>query len=151
MAAVAADHLIVRTSWSYGAGRANFVDAIRTRAANGGPLRVVDDQFGSPTYVVDLARALPLLILREARGVVHFANAGVCSRHAMAGLILRTCGFNDVPLVPIPSAEAGRIAVRPSYSALDTSRYSRLTGETPRPWQEALIEYLRDGRGAAGA
>ncbi len=149
VAAVAADHLIVRTSWSYGAGRAHFVDAIRSRAANGGPLKVVDDQFGSPTYVVDLARALYHLILREARGLVHFANAGICSRHDMAGLILRTCGFHDVPLVPIPTSDAGRIAVRPSYSALDTSRYTRLTGETPRPWQEALIEYLRDGPGAA--
>lgn len=149
VAAVATDFLIVRTSWSYGAGRANFVDAIRSRAANGGPLKVVDDQFGSPTCVVDLARALHRLILREARGVVHFANAGVCSRYAMARLILRTCGFHDVPLVPMPTSEAGRIAVRPSYSALDTSRYSRLTGETPRPWQEALIEYLRGGRGAA--
>ncbi len=147
--AAAAEHLIVRTSWSYGAGRANFVDAIRSRAANGGTLSVVDDQRGSPTYVVDLARALPPLIRREVRGLVHFANIGVCSRYAMAELILKTCGFSGVRLLPIPTSEAGRIAVRPAFSALDTSRYARLTGERPRPWQAALVDYLgEDPRGA---
>ena len=149
VASVAAEHLIVRTSWTYGAGRANFVDAIRSRAANGGALTVVDDQFGSPTYVLDLARALFLLIMRDARGVVHFANAGVCSRYSMAEQILKVCGFGNVQLVPIPTSEAGRIAVRPSYSALDTTLYSRLTGETPRPWQGALVEYLGADHGVA--
>jgi len=149
VAAVAPDHLIVRTAWSYGPGRANFVDAIRSRAGTGGPLKVVDDQFGSPTYVVDLARALHLLIRSDARGLVHFANAGVCSRYSMAELILKACGFRGVRLEPIATSETGRIAQRPSYSALDTTRYSRLTGETPRPWQAALLEYLGADRGAA--
>jgi len=149
VAAAAPDHLIVRTSWSYGAGHANFVDAIRSRAANGGTLKVVDDQQGSPTYVVDLARALPVLIRHHVRGIVHFANSGICSRYAMAELILKTCGFGGVRLVPIPTSEAGRIAVRPAFSALDTSRYSGLTGVRPRPWQVALVEYLGDDRGGA--
>lgn len=147
VAALAPDHLIVRTSWLYGSGRSNFVDAIRARARNGGTLRVVDDQFGSPTYVFDLARAVLRLIERDARGLVHFANAGICSRHDMARFILKAGGFRGVRLEPIKTGEAGRIAVRPACSALDTARYTRLTGETPRTWQEALRDYL----GAAGA
>jgi dTDP-4-dehydrorhamnose reductase len=135
-------HLIVRSSWLYGAGRANFVDAIRSRARNGGTLRVVDDQFGSPTYVADLARALRLLIPGNARGVVHFANAGVCSRHELAGEILAIGGFDTVRLEAITTAEAGRVAVRPAYSALETRRYTGLTGVPPRPWQEALRDYM---------
>jgi dTDP-4-dehydrorhamnose reductase len=142
VAAATAEHLIVRTSWLYGRGRGNFVDSIRARAANGGTLSVVNDQFGSPTYVLDLARALSLLITRNARGLVHFANAGVCSRHDLAREILETCGFGASELKAIATGEAGRIAVRPAYSALDTSRYSRLAGESPRPWQEALHEHL---------
>ena len=67
----------------------------------------------------------------------------------MAELILKTCGFGGVRLVPIPTSEAGRIAVRPAFSALDTSRYSGLTGVRPRPWQVALVEYLGDDRGGA--
>jgi dTDP-4-dehydrorhamnose reductase len=136
------DHLIVRTSWLYGAGRGNFVDAIRARARNGGTLRVVDDQFGSPTYVVDLARALCLLIDARARGLVHFANSGVCSRYDQAREILEAAEFRAVRIEPIQTDSAGRIAVRPAYSALDTSRYTALTGAVPRPWQEALRDYL---------
>jgi dTDP-4-dehydrorhamnose reductase len=146
VAAATPDHLIVRTSWLYGPGRGNFVDAIRARAANGGTLRVVDDQFGSPTYVVDLARALFLLILKEAKGLVHFANTGVCSRHSLAREILAIGGLDTVRLEPIKTGEAGRIAVRPAYAALDTSRYTRLTGEIPRVWHEALRDYLGMGR-----
>ncbi len=151
VAALAPDHLIVRTSWLYGSGRSNFVDAIRARARNGGTLRVVDDQFGSPTYVFDLARAVLRLMERDARGLVHFANAGICSRHDMARFILEAGGFRGVRLEPIKTGEAGRIAVRPACSALDTARYTRLTGETPRTWQEALRDYLGAAGAAAGA
>jgi len=151
VAAASAAHLIVRTSWLYGHGRSNFVDSIRSRAANGGTLRVVDDQFGSPTYAVDLARALVLLIARDARGLVHFANAGVCSRHEMAREILAAGGLGAGELRAITTGEAGRIAARPAYSALDTSRYSRLAGESPRAWQEALHDYLRAAARPAAA
>jgi dTDP-4-dehydrorhamnose reductase len=142
VAAATTEHLIVRTSWLYGRGRSNFVDSIRTRAANGGTLRVVNDQFGSPTYVADLARALALLIGRDARGLVHFANAGVCSRYDLAREILAAGGSGACELKAITTGEAGRIAARPAYSALDTSRYSRLVGESPRAWQEAIHDYL---------
>jgi dTDP-4-dehydrorhamnose reductase len=144
-------HLIVRSSWLYGAGHTNFVDAMRSRARNGGILRVVDDQFGSPTYVVDLARALLLLIRSDPRGVVHFANAGVCSRLELARETLAIGGFDAVRLEAITTAEAGRIAVRPAYSALDTRRYTGLTGASPRSWQEALRDYIGStGHRAAG-
>jgi dTDP-4-dehydrorhamnose reductase len=146
VAAAAPDHLIVRSSWLYGPGRGNFVDAIRSRAENGGALRVVDDQFGSPTYVADLARALLLLVGKNARGLVHFANAGVCSRFALARAVLAGAGLGAVRLEPIKTQEAGRIAVRPAFSALDTSRYMRLTGVPPRPWLEALRDYLGAAR-----
>lgn len=142
VAAATPEHLIVRTSWLYGHGRGNFVNSIRSRAANGGTLRVVNDQFGSPTYVADLARALSLLIARNARGLVHFANAGACSRHDLAREILGACEFRSCDLKAITTEEAGRIAVRPAYSALDSLRYSRLAGESPRAWQEALHDYL---------
>lgn len=149
VAAATPEHLIVRTSWLYGPGRGNFVDAIRARAENGGVLRVVDDQFGSPTYVRDLAEALVRLMARSARGLVHFANAGVCSRLELAREILAAAGPDGSTAVPISTAEAGRIAVRPAYSALDTRRYQSLTGATPRPWREALRDYL-GGAGETG-
>ncbi len=152
VAAAAPEHLIVRTSWLYGPGRGNFVDAIRARARSGAPLRVVSDQFGSPTYVVDLARAIGRLIQLKARGLVHFANLGVCSRHALALAIVEIGGVRGVPVEPISTGEAARPAVRPARSPLDSGRYARLSGETPRPWREALQDYLLlGGRRPEGA
>jgi dTDP-4-dehydrorhamnose reductase len=148
--ACASEHLIVRTSWLYGAGRGNFVDTIRHRAAAGEMLKVVNDQHGSPCYAEDLARALRRLIEIDQRGVVHYANGGGCSRFELAAAVLDEIGTDAARLEAISTDTAGRLAVRPARSVLDTSLYTRLTGETPRPWKDALRAYLR-GEGAAGA
>ena len=145
-AEAAADHLIVRSSWLFGRGRANFVDAIRARAASGPVLKVVSDQVGSPTFVEDLAEALLRLLRVERRGVVHFANAGSCSRLDLARAIIEALGTAATARPqPITTEEAGRLAARPAYSALDTSLYTLLTGTAPRPWKDALRAYLAAG------
>jgi len=152
-AEAAADHLIVRSSWLFGRGRANFVDAIRARAASVPVLKVVSDQVGSPTFVEDLAEALLRLLRVEHRGVVHFANDGSCSRFELARAIVEALGpAATARPVPITTEEAGRLAARPAYSALDTTLYARLTGAAPRPWKDALCAYLAAGDDAgAGA
>jgi dTDP-4-dehydrorhamnose reductase len=142
VAATGGEHLIVRSSWIYGPGRANFVDAIRARARAGGVLEVVEDQIGSPTYVADLAEAITRLIGTDHRGIVHFANAGLCSRYELAREILESMGRTRARVEPIRTSQAGRIAARPARSALDTSLYSRLTGHEPRHWRAALLDYL---------
>jgi dTDP-4-dehydrorhamnose reductase len=73
---------------------------------------------------------------------MHFANAGVCSRYDFAVQALRLAGMEEVPVESIGSSELDRPARRPANSALDTSRYTELTGLTPRPWQETLVDYL---------
>jgi len=147
------DHAIVRSAWLYGEGRRNFVDTIRLRLTEGGVLRVVEDQVGSPTWVEDLAAAIERLITVDYRGVVHFANAGSCSRYEMALAIRDATGAHGTRLEPVGTDQAGRLARRPAYSALDTTLYTRLTGDRPRPWQEALAGYLQAtaGRGAMDA
>ncbi len=151
VAATCTDHLIVRTAWLYGCGRKNFVDAIRRRAREESVLEVVNDQFGSPTYVADVAEAIAALLPVEHRGIVHFANAGVCSRYDLAAAILGRLGPGAPRLRPITTGEAGRLAVRPAYSALDTALFSRITGRVPRPWEDALGDYLASGVAADGA
>lgn len=152
VAAAAPDHLIVRTSWPFGPGRVTFVDAIRAGAHDGLALRAADDQTGSPTYAIDLGGAVRLLLLRKASGLVHFANTGSCTRYALARAILSDAGPAGASLQPIRGAGASRNDLLPANSALDTSKFTRLTGTTPRPWREALRDYLgSDGRRAAGA
>lgn len=142
VATEAPDHLIVRVAWLYGPHGRNFVQAILDAARAGKPLRVVSDQHGTPTYTGDLARALARLVGLEARGVLHFAQTGVCSRLDYAREALRQSGLGHVPIEPIGSAALARPARRPAYSALDTTRYRDLTGETPRRWEETLRDYL---------
>jgi len=80
IAARMSDYLIVRTQWLYGPGGGNFVSAILNRARDGKPLKVVDDEFGSPTYTADLADALLEAAVSDLTGIVHITNSGVCSR-----------------------------------------------------------------------
>jgi len=141
------DFLVVRTSWVFGAGR-NFVAAVLEQAARrrdgsaSGPLRVVDDQTGRPTYAVDLARALVALVGAGARGLVHFANAGAATWWELARYALDRAGYRDVAIDRIRTDDLHTDARRPSWSVLDTGRAEAL-GVKPRSWQDAVDEYLQ--------
>jgi dTDP-4-dehydrorhamnose reductase len=135
-------HLIVRTAWLYGRGGTNFVETIRGLLQKGTlPLRVVDDQQGSPTFCDDLAEALVDLERVDASGLVHAANTGITSWHGFASEIVRLLGV-DAEVRAVKTAEFPRPAPRPGFSVLDTSRLTRLLGRSMPPWQEALSRYL---------
>ena len=143
VAAANPDHVILRTGWLYGPYGHNFIAAILGRARSGKPLQVVNDQRGTPTYTYDLALAMARLVGLDVSGVVHFANSGVCTRYEFAVEALRLAGI-DHPVESIGSDQLqGRPAVRPAFSALDTGRFTELTGILPRPWEETLVDYLR--------
>lgn len=135
------DALVVRTAWLYGLHGKNFVAAIFKRAAAGGPLRVVTDQVGSPTWTGDLAGAILALVEKKVSGLVHFANAGRTSRFDQAREILRAAHLST-EIVPIRAAELASPAERPSRSELSCAKYARLTGLVPRGWEEAQAEFV---------
>ena len=134
-------HLIVRTSWLFGWGGKNFVEAILAKAASGERLRVVNDQVGRPTLTDDLSDAVMRLLDAGAEGTVHFANEGQCSWWEFAREIVALSG-SRVEVGTMTTSELGRPAVRPAYSVLDLQSYVELTRHTPRHWLEALREYL---------
>jgi dTDP-4-dehydrorhamnose reductase len=139
------DHLIVRCAWLYGPRGNSFISTILDRARGGEPLRVVEDQCGTPTYTGDLALAIARLLALQATGVVHFANSGVCTRYEFAREALRLAGLEGAVMEPLRSEDLeDRPARRPPYSALDTGRFTELTGVLPRPWQETLSDYLEE-------
>lgn len=143
--------LVVRTSWLFGPGGRNFVDTIADRLTRGEPLRVVDDQRGSPTYARDLAHGIELLLRRGATGIVHVTNRGDTTWHGLALEIARTLG-SDAPITPIRSEELRRPAPRPAYSVLSGARFRALTGDALPPWQDAVHRHLaghRTGEGEA--
>jgi dTDP-4-dehydrorhamnose reductase len=134
-------HLIVRTAWLYGAGGRNFVDTILARARAGEPLRVVDDQRGSPTLTSDLAVALATLMDRGASGIFHVTNSGECSWHDLAVAACEDAGVR-AEIGRLSSAELARPARRPAYSVLDTQRYTQAAGAAMPGWRDALRRYL---------
>lgn len=133
---------IVRTAWLYAQGGGNFIHRILARARAGDPLRVVTDEVGSPTYVIDLAQALERLIATGRPGVFHLTNAGACSRFEFAQEIVRLAGL-DVPVEPITSAAFQRASTPPPYAPLDNV-FAAALGVEMRPWQGALAEYIND-------
>jgi len=136
------DALIVRTQWLYGKYGDNFVASVLRQAREKKVLSIVNDQVGSPTYTIDLSRAISVLIQCDARGVFHVANSDLCTWFAFGQEILKLSGMEGVRIVPISSEECGRPATRPLYSVLNTEKLKRETGMTLRPWSEALKEYL---------
>jgi dTDP-4-dehydrorhamnose reductase len=143
--------LVVRTSWVFGAGGVNFVDTILKRVEAGGKeLSVVDDQVGRPTYAVDLAAGIRLLVERRVTGIVHFANGGDATWFELAAETLRLSGRSGVLVKPVATEAFPRPARRPQRCVLDTTLYERLTRNSPRPWRDALAAYLEERRAAAG-
>lgn len=141
--------LVVRTSWLFGPGGANFA-ATMVRLIEQGklPLRVVDDQEGRPTYTPFLARAVLELAAKGARGIVHYANREPVSWYAFARLIA-DLWHGAAEVVPVTTKEFPRPAPRPAWSVLDVTRFEQLTGRRVERWVWGLTEYLalmRQGR-----
>ena len=144
------DFLIIRTQWLYGPFGKNFVDSILRQAEEKEALSIVDDQTGSPTYTVDLAKAISGLVQLDARGIFHVANSDLCTWYTFGQAILKLSGVSQVRTIPISSKELGRPAARPSYSVLNCQKLKRETGLTMRPWSEALKDYLSARRRPLG-
>ncbi len=135
-------YYIVRTAWLYAPGGRNFIHAIHNRAQKNGEIRVVTDEIGNPTYVVDLAQAIVKLLKSEQFGTYHFVNSGACSRWEFANEILRLVGLSaQVENRPILSSEFQRASTPPPYGELHNIAGAAI-GITLRPWQAALAEYV---------
>jgi len=145
---------ITRTAWLFGVSGKNFVKTIVEKAAAGGPLRVVDDQVGSPTYARDLAEAIAQLVSRELTGTYHVTNSGSCSWCAFTRAIVEEVGLAHVAVTPMTTAELGRPAPRPAFSVLANHAWAAAGLRPLRPWPEALAAMLEAWRrmgGVAGA
>jgi len=143
LAAKTDHYMIIRTSWLYGPGGRNFVKTILQLAVQKDVLDVVDDQRGSPTYVLDLAQAIRDLSQLEYTGTVHFSNAGDCTWCEFASRIVTLAG-RKTAVRPTTTDRFPRPAKRPPYSVLDLSTVTRLLGYAPRPWEEALKTFIQD-------
>jgi dTDP-4-dehydrorhamnose reductase len=142
-------HFILRIAWLYGRTGHNFVRTVLRLAQTKDELRVVNDQHGTPTCTVDVARQVQRLLQSEAYGIYHATSQGSCSWFELAVAVLEKAGIN-VPVVPVTSAEYPRPAPRPRNSVLD-NHLLRIQGMDIMPtWQESLARFMADTSFVAG-
>lgn len=135
-------HYIVRTAWLYGDGN-NFVKTMIKLSKDRDELKVVNDQVGTPTSTVDLARVIIKLIDEKNYGLFHCTCKGVCSWYDFAVEIFRIKNIN-IKVKPCTSEEFPTAAKRPKYSVLKNYMLELTTGDITRDWKEALKEYLAE-------
>jgi dTDP-4-dehydrorhamnose reductase len=136
------DHLLVRTQWLFGPAGGNFIRTILGKARQGDALRVASDQVGCPTFSKDLAGAVRRLLEAGARGTVHFSGGGETSWFGLARHVLERSGLSTGSLFAARTRDLPYPAPRPAYSVLSKERYHAITGVFPRPWEDAVGEYL---------
>lgn len=133
--------LIIRTAWLFGPYKTNFVHKILNFAREREALTIVHDQNGSPTYTPDLADYTIELVKNEANGIFNVVNSGKASWCELAAEAIN-CSAINCRVEPVPSSAYPTKAARPSYSVLDTAKLTAATGITPRPWVQALRDYI---------
>jgi dTDP-4-dehydrorhamnose reductase len=142
-------NLAVRVSWVFGPDRPSFVDQVIQRALEHDRVEAIADKVSVPTYTMDAARMLAPLLEVAVGGILHVCNRGDCTwqeygQHALdcavaAGLPLRTRIVEPLRLADMTAF----IARRPMYTPLSTAKLAQLTGLAPRPWQDAVDDYVR--------
>ena len=134
--------LVVRTAWLYGHAGNNFVKTIMRLAGEKPFLEVVGDQRGCPTNADDLALVLKDLLKSDLRGICHVTNTGDCTWHEFAQAIVSLMDLS-IPVRPITTAQAGRLARRPAYSVLAQGRLGTVRALLPH-WQDALARFMKE-------
>jgi dTDP-4-dehydrorhamnose reductase len=164
-------HLVLRVSWVFGPDRPSFIDGMIKRAGESEHIDAVADKFSTPTYTRDIAEMLPRFFANDAvagvadpdaavsdrgynaagdyGGILHFANSGEASWQEYAQHALDCCHSLGLPLKAKTVGALKRsdmknwVARRPAYTVLSTQKYHALTGLSPRPWRDAVADYVR--------
>lgn len=138
----AKNYFIIRTAWLYGDGN-NFVKTMLNLAETNDTVKVVGDQFGTPTSAAELARAIAYLLPTDNYGTFHGTCEGQCSWADFAKEIFRLTG-KETKVQVITTAEYVTPAVRPAYSVLENYMFKLTTDFSFAHWQDAFREYVRD-------
>jgi dTDP-4-dehydrorhamnose reductase len=153
-------HVILRTAWIYSpSGEGSFVKTMLRLGAERPELRIIDDQYGSPTAAADAARAMIAIAASLAAGktdgygIFHYCNAGSTTRFGQAKFIfdwLAAHGHKVPRLTPIPTSAYPLPARRPANSVLDCGRIGEVYGILPRAWEVSMAECLAEIMAAGG-
>jgi dTDP-4-dehydrorhamnose reductase len=145
---VSSQHLIIRLSWVFGPDKPSFIDQIIQRAREKDVVTAVADKFSAPTFTIDVAGWLRLVVEKNANGILHLANNGGCSWQEWAQYAIDVCRSRGLPLKAerVGAVSLGDmknfVAQRPVHTVLSSAKFTALTGVQPRHWREAVAEYI---------
>ncbi|MBO5692876.1 MAG: dTDP-4-dehydrorhamnose reductase [Tidjanibacter sp.] len=139
-------HIILRTAWLYSEYGRNFVKTMMRLTLERDEVRVVSDQLGTPTYAVDLARAIVAIISERnfREGTYHYTNLGECSWWQFAVEIARLAGHNECSVKPCTTAEYPTKARRPMSAVLDKTKFLKTFGIEIPEWHESLKKCINE-------
>ena len=156
------DHVIIRTAWLYSEFGKNFVKTMMGLTATKPQLKVVFDQVGTPTYALDLANVITVVLndyasdvistererveksLYKKSGIYHYSNEGVCSWYDFTKMIAEYAGNDSCEVLPCHSDEFPSKVRRPSYSVLDKTKIKETFGITVPYWTDSLKKCINN-------
>ncbi len=130
-------------TWTFGVNGKNFVKTMLRLSEKNSSIRVVNDQYGSPTATADLAVLLSDMIATDKYGIYHATNEGICTWYEFTCEIFRQAGIG-VEVVPVTTAEYGAKAPRPANSRMSKDKLTANGFERLPSWQDALTRYLKE-------
>lgn len=152
--AVGCKHVIIRTAWLYSEFGKNFCKTMMNLTATKSQLSVVFDQTGTPTYALDLAKAIECILIDYGKertaesysktGIYHYSNEGVCSWYDFTKMIAEYNGTTTCDIRPCHSDEFPSPVTRPSYSVLDKTKIKNIFGIRVPYWTESLKQCINN-------
>ncbi len=142
--------IVARVSWVFGPEKPSFIDMLLRNALGSKTVSAIDDKWSNPTYTGDLADWLAALLEVDAPGgVYHLCNSGACTWREYGEHMLRCASALGIPVktttvAPLCLANMETfIAERPVYTVMSAEKFIATTKITPRPWTEAVQDYLQ--------
>lgn len=141
------NYVILRTAWLYSEFGKNFCKTMMTLTATKPQLKVVFDQVGTPTYALDLAKAIAVVIEKfdgSQTGIYHYSNEGVCSWFDFTKMIAAYNGTTACDVQPCHSDEFPSPVKRPAYSVLDKTKIKQVFGVAVPYWTDSLKQCIHN-------
>ena len=139
-------YVIIRTAWLYSEYGKNFCKTMLNLTQTKPQLKVVFDQCGTPTYALDLAKAIQVIVQKPVQGIYHYSNEGVCSWYDFTLAIHRLAGITTCDVRPLHTDEYPAKAPRPHYSVLDKTKIKQTYGIRIPHWEVSLEKCLEQLR-----
>lgn len=140
-------YIIIRTAWLYSEFGKNFCKTMINLTSTKPQIKVVDDQIGTPTYALDLAKAIEAVVAKydgSQSGIYQYSNEGICSWYEFAKAIAELYGTTECDIQPCTSAEFPSVVKRPAYSVLDKGKIKATFGVDVPCWRDSLVRCIQN-------